>query len=78
MCVQGLGEKCPYYLDPAKNDLTGRRILTSQVKELIVQLHNEVSSRAISRLRGNRCNIEKMRTPHEVISPEGAKPCRLL
>jgi hypothetical protein len=40
--LQGLGVKCPYYLDPVKNDLTGRRIIRSQVKELIVQLHNEV------------------------------------
>jgi hypothetical protein len=46
--VQGLGEKCPYYLDPTKNDLTGRRITRSQVKELIVQLHNEVSLGAVS------------------------------
>ena len=39
---QGLGDKCPYFIDPANNDLTGRVIETTEVKELIVQLHNEV------------------------------------
>ena len=34
--------RCPYFIDPANNDLTGRVIEESQVKELIVQLHNEV------------------------------------
>ena len=29
----------------ANNDLTGRRIVSSQTKELIVQLHNEVRSK---------------------------------
>ena len=35
--------RCPYFIDPASNDLTGRVIEDNQVKELIVQLHNEVS-----------------------------------
>ena len=34
--------RCPYFIDPANNDLTGRVIEETQVKELIVQLHNEV------------------------------------
>ena len=34
--------RCPYFIDPANNDLTGRVIEDTQVKELIVQLHNEV------------------------------------
>ena len=34
--------RCPYFIDPANNDLTGRVIEETHVKELIVQLHNEV------------------------------------
>jgi len=41
----GLGDKCPYFIDPANNELTGRVIEENQVKELIVQLHNEVRSK---------------------------------
>ena len=40
--LQGLGSSCPYFIDAANNDLTGRVIQSNQVKELIVQLHNEV------------------------------------
>ena len=40
---QGIGAACPLHLDAANNDLTGRRIVSNQIKELIVQLHNEVS-----------------------------------
>ena len=40
---QGIGAACPLHLDVANNDLTGRRIVSNQIKELIVQLHNEVS-----------------------------------
>ena len=40
--LQGVGSACPYYIDPANNDLTGRVITSNEVKELIVQLHNEV------------------------------------
>ena len=36
-------QRCPYFIDPANNDLTGRVIEENQVKELIVQLHNEVT-----------------------------------
>ena len=35
--------RCPYFIDPANNDLTGREIKDTNVKELIVQLHNEVN-----------------------------------
>jgi hypothetical protein len=55
---QGLGGKCPYYLDPVKNDLTGRRITRSQVKELIVQLHNEVRQ-SIHRYCTHSCPVNK-------------------
>ena len=24
--LQGLGPQCPYYIDPSKNDMTGRKI----------------------------------------------------
>ena len=33
----------PHLPDPANNDLTGRVIRDTEVKELIVQLHNEVT-----------------------------------
>ena len=39
---QGIGSACPLYIDSANNDLTGREIQSNEVKELIVQLHNEV------------------------------------
>ena len=39
---QGVGSACPYHIDSANNDLTGRGIESNEVKELIVQLHNEV------------------------------------
>ena len=39
---QGIGSACPNNIDSANNDLTGREIRSNEVKELIVQLHNEV------------------------------------
>ena len=41
---QGIGSACPIYIDSANNDLTGREIKSNEVKELIVQLHNEVGA----------------------------------
>ena len=41
---QGIGPACPVHIDRANNDLTGRLIVSNQMKELIVQLHNEASS----------------------------------
>ena len=40
--MQGIGAACPINIDSANNDLTGRDIKSNEVKELIVQLHNEV------------------------------------
>ena len=40
--LQGIGPACPINIDSANNDLTGREINSNEVKELIVQLHNEV------------------------------------
>ena len=40
--LQGIGSACPINIDSANNDLTGREIKSNEVKELIVQLHNEV------------------------------------
>jgi hypothetical protein len=42
LVFQGIGAACPLYIDSANNDLTGREIQNNEVKELIVQLHNEV------------------------------------
>ena len=42
--MQGIGPACPLHIDAANNDLTGRLIVSNQVKELIVQLHNEVKA----------------------------------
>ena len=42
---QGLGPKCPYYLDPSRNDVTGREIKDKATIEYIVKLHNEVRSK---------------------------------
>ena len=41
-CFQGIGKACPINIDSANNDLTGRVIRSNQMKELIIQLHNEV------------------------------------
>ena len=41
---QGIGPQCPLHIDSANNDLTGRLIISNQIKELIIQLHNEVRS----------------------------------
>jgi hypothetical protein len=42
---KGLGPNCPYYLDPSKNEMTGRRIEDPSVIENILTLHNEVRSK---------------------------------
>lgn len=42
---QGLGKKCPYYLDPATNDMTGRVIEDQKTIDYILKLHNEVRSK---------------------------------
>jgi hypothetical protein len=45
ICDQGLGDKCPYYLDPTRNDVTGREIKDKPTIDYIVKLHNEVRSK---------------------------------
>ena len=40
-----MGPKCPYYLDPSRNDVTGREIKDKATIEYIVKLHNEVRSK---------------------------------
>jgi hypothetical protein len=40
--LKGIGPKCPYYLDPSKNEMTGRKIEDPEVIEYILTLHNEV------------------------------------
>jgi hypothetical protein len=42
---KGLGPNCPYYLDPSKNEMTGRRIEDPSVIENNLTLHNEVRSK---------------------------------
>ena len=43
--MQGLGDKCPYYLGPSSNDVTGREITDEDTIEYILELHNEVRSK---------------------------------
>ena len=43
--LQGLGKKCPYYLDPSTNDMTGRVIDDQPTIDYILKLHNEVRSK---------------------------------
>ena len=55
---QGIGSACPYHIDSANNDLTGRVIKSNEVKELIVQLHNEVRD-SIEQSTENCLNIPR-------------------
>ena len=58
---QGIGSACPYHIDSANNDLTGRVIKSNEVKELIVQLHNEV--------RQSRAKYRKLLKDSQTIFP---------
>ena len=58
--LQGIGPACPINIDSANNDLTGREIQSNEVKELIVQLHNEV--------RRWLSNFMKLNFSHEIFS----------
>ena len=42
--LKGIGPKCPYYLDPSKNEMTGRKIEDPELIGYILTLHNEVRS----------------------------------
>ena len=53
--VQGLGKKCPYYLDPSTNDVTGRLIDDQTTIDYILKLHNEVRGK----IARGRCDQPK-------------------
>ena len=53
--LQGLGPKCPYYLDPSTNDMTGRIIEDQSTIDYILKLHNEVRSK----IARGRCDQPK-------------------
>ncbi|XP_040567740.2 LOW QUALITY PROTEIN: SCO-spondin-like [Lepeophtheirus salmonis] len=51
----GLGPKCPYYLNPEENDVTGRVIEDKDTISYILRLHNEIRSK----ITRGRCNQPK-------------------
>lgn len=50
-----MGKKCPYYLDPNGNDMTGRLIDDQPTIDYILKLHNEVRSK----IARGRCDQPK-------------------
>ena len=50
-----MGKKCPYYLDPSGNDMTGRLIDDQPTIDYILKLHNEVRSK----IARGRCDQPK-------------------
>eukprot|EP00096_Caligus_rogercresseyi_P015133 TRINITY_DN7575_c0_g1_i2.p1 TRINITY_DN7575_c0_g1~~TRINITY_DN7575_c0_g1_i2.p1 ORF type:complete len:221 (+),score=13.93 TRINITY_DN7575_c0_g1_i2:117-779(+) len=56
----GLGKSCPYYLNPQKNDVTGRAIQDSGTINYILRLHNEIRSKIAT----GRCDQPKAGCMH--------------
>ena len=69
-----MGPKCPYYLDPSRNDVTGREIKDKGTIEYIVKLHNEVRSK----IARGWCDQPKAGCMGPVVSRDQPIPCTSL